>query len=186
MIYRHRQLPSIPRQPSAQRQRRRSRRLGRGQHRSAGSRLDSHPARPQVRATRIRVRRIRHLVRPDIRSWNGYPILPESRGLSAISALLRQGHASAAARSEFISEPSRCGQVIPGRGLHFEATPTCAPGERRRWRMKRRPHPDVSARRCAPSRDYNRNVMPVGQASRGHRHTGSWVVPSRGKRGAAA
>jgi aminoglycoside phosphotransferase (APT) family kinase protein len=36
----------------------------------------------------------------DIRSWNGYPILREIRELSTMSVLLRDGHASEAAKAE--------------------------------------------------------------------------------------
>jgi len=36
----------------------------------------------------------------DIRSWHGYPVLRDTRELSTLSALLRDGHVNAAARDE--------------------------------------------------------------------------------------
>ena len=38
----------------------------------------------------------------DIRSWDGYPVLRDMRELSTLSAILRDGHADAAARRELV------------------------------------------------------------------------------------
>lgn len=39
----------------------------------------------------------------DIRSWDGYPVLRDMRELSTLSAILRDGHADAAAGRELVS-----------------------------------------------------------------------------------